>query len=115
MQPIRIQKALSEAGVASRRAAEELVRQGRVELDGQPAAAADVKIDPAAADIRVDGEALSYSRFTYLMLHKPAGLLSATEDRRQKTVLDLLPDSPFRTAWPACPPTCASPGTGRCC
>ena len=87
----RLDKLLAATGRWSRREVKDLVRQGRVELDGQPAAAADVKIDPAAADIRVDGEALSYSRFTYLMLHKPAGLLSVTEDPRQPTVLSLLP------------------------
>ena len=87
----RLDKLLAATGRWSRREVKDLVRQGRVELDGQPAAAADVKIDPAAADIRVDGEALSYSRFTYLMLHKPAGVLSAARDSRQKTVLDLLP------------------------
>ena len=87
----RLDKLLAATGRWSRREVKDLVRQGRVELDGQPAATADVKIDPAAADIRVDGEALSYSRFTYLMLHKPAGVLSAARDSRQKTVLDLLP------------------------
>ena len=87
----RLDKLLAATGRWSRREVKDLVRQGRVELDGQPAAAADVKIDPAAADIRVDGEALSYSRFTYLMLHKPADVLSAARDSRQKTVLDLLP------------------------
>ena len=87
----RLDKLLAATGRWSRREVKDLVRQGRVELDGQPAAAADVKIDPTAADIRVDGEALSYSRFTYLMLHKPAGVLSAARDSRQKTVLDLLP------------------------
>ena len=85
----RLDKLLAATGRWSRREVKDLVRQGRVELDGQPAAAADVKIDPAATDIRVDGEALSYSRFTYLMLNKPAGVLSAARDSRQKTVLDL--------------------------
>lgn len=49
------------------------------------------KIDPETADIRVDGETVSYRRFTYVLLHKPAGVLSAVEDSRQRTVLDLLP------------------------
>ena len=94
----RLDKLLAATGRWSRREVKDLVRQGRVELDGQPAAAAEVKIDPAAADIRVDGEALSYGRplpgegkLVYLMLHKPAGVLSAARDSRQKTVLDLLP------------------------
>ena len=87
----RLDKLLAATGRWSRREVKDLVRQGRVELDGRPAPAPDIKIDPAASDIRVDGEALSCSRFTYLMLHKPAGVLSAARDSRQQTVLDLLP------------------------
>ena len=55
------------------------------------AAGPEEKTDPERVDITVDGEELGYRRFTYLLLHKPAGLLSATEDGRQRTVLDLLP------------------------
>ena len=87
----RLDKLLAATGRWSRREVKDLVRQGRVELDGLPAAAPEAKIDPETADIRVDGERLRYSRFTYLMLHKPAGVLSAARDSRQKTVLDLLP------------------------
>ena len=87
----RLDKLLAATGRWSRREVKDLVRQGRVELDGRPAAAPEAKIDPETADIRVDGERLRYSRFTYLMLHKPAGVLSAARDSRQKTVLDLLP------------------------
>ena len=49
------------------------------------------QIDPETADIRVDGETVNFRRFTYVLLHKPAGVLSAVEDSRQRTVLDLLP------------------------
>ena len=52
---------------------------------------AEDKLDPAAAIITVAGETISLCRFTYVMLHKPAGVLTATEDRKQPTVLDLLP------------------------
>lgn len=88
----RLDKTLSSLGNWSRREVKELVRQGRVSVNGVCAAAADMKIDPATAQLVVDGQPVSYEQFTYLMLHKPAGVLSAVEDRRQKTVLDLLPE-----------------------
>ena len=87
----RLDKVLSGTGRWSRREVKELVRRGRVLLDGVPAASPEQKIDPETADIRVDGETVSYQRFTYVLLHKPAGVLSAVEDSRQRTVLDLLP------------------------
>ena len=87
----RLDKVVASAGKFSRREVKELVRQGRILVDGIPALSAEQKIDPSAAKIVIDGEAVSYEKYVYLMLHKPAGLLSATEDRREKTVLDLLP------------------------
>lgn len=74
-----------------RREVKDLVRQGRVRIDGVTARTAEEKLDPDAAAISVDGQPVETERFTYVMLHKPAGVLSATEDSRQSTVLDLLP------------------------
>lgn len=87
----RLDKIISATGKKSRREVREMVRQGRVLVDGKPAPAADMKVDPQTAVILLDGEPLNYEQFTYVMLHKPAGVLTATEDRRQETVLDLLP------------------------
>lgn len=87
----RLDKIISATGKKSRREVREMVRQGRVLVDGKPAPAADMKVDPQTAVILLDGEPLGYEKFTYVMLHKPAGVLTATEDRRQETVLDLLP------------------------
>ena len=87
----RLDKIISATGKKSRREVREMVRQGRVLVDGKPAPAADMKVDPQTAAIMLDGEPLDYEQFTYVMLHKPAGVLTATEDRRQETVLDLLP------------------------
>ena len=87
----RLDKILANTGRWSRKEARELVRAGRVAVDGVTAQAADGKYD-AAARFEVDGETVSGERLVYLMLHKPAGLLSATEDRDQRTVLDLLPE-----------------------
>jgi len=87
----RLDKLLAGTGKWSRREVKALVRQGLVRVDGRLAASAEDKLDPAAAIITVAGEIISLRRFTYVMLHKPAGVLTATEDRKQPTVLDLLP------------------------
>lgn len=87
----RLDKLLAGTGKWSRREVKALVRQGLVRVDGRLAASAEDKLDPAAAVVTVAGETISLRRFTYVMLHKPAGVLTATEDRKQPTVLDLLP------------------------
>lgn len=87
----RLDKLLAGTGKWSRREVKVLVRQGLVRVDGRLAASAEDKLDPAAAIITVAGETISLCRFTYVTLHKPAGVLTATEDRKQPTVLDLLP------------------------
>ena len=87
----RLDKILASTGRWSRRDGKILIREGRVLIDGTPARNAEEKVDPEMSAITVDGEDLGYRRYTYLLMNKPAGVLSATEDRRQGTVLDLLP------------------------
>ena len=87
----RLDKVLASTGRWSRREVKELIREGRVLVDGHLAGSGEQKVDPAGTALLVDGRAVAVSRFTYVMLHKPAGVLSATEDPRQETVLDLLP------------------------
>lgn len=91
MAMIRLDKIITDAGLASRKEAKALIRSGRVSVNGRTAASGDEKLDPELSSVCLDGEPIDYKRFRYLMLNKPAGLLSATEDSRQKTVLDLLP------------------------
>lgn len=87
----RLDKILANTGRWSRKEARELVRAGRVTVNGAVAASPEEKWDPAAQFL-VDGMPVSGERLVYLMLHKPAGLVSATEDPRQPTVLELLPE-----------------------
>ena len=87
----RLDKLLAGTGKWSRREVKALVRQGLVRVDGRLAASAEDKLDPAATVVTVAGETVALHRFTYVLLHKPAGVLTATEDRKQPTVLDLLP------------------------
>ena len=87
----RLDKILANTGRWSRKEARELVRAGRVSVDGVTARSPEEKYDPAAR-FTVDGDPISGERLVYLMLHKPSGLVSATEDPKQPTVLELLPD-----------------------
>lgn len=87
----RLDKIIASTGKWSRREARELARQGLVTVDGAAVRSVEEKVDPEAAEITVAGELLAYRRYTWVMLNKPAGYLSATEDGRGKTVLDLLP------------------------
>jgi 23S rRNA pseudouridine2605 synthase len=92
MSAIRLQKILSMSGVASRRAAETLITQGRVTVNGRTVTALGSKADPAADDIRVDGRRMKVAEARrYLLLHKPRGYVTTRSDpSRRRTVIDLL-------------------------
>lgn len=87
----RIDKLIASTRRWSRREAKVLIRAGRVSVNGAPPAGPEAKADPETVQITVDGEPLILRPFTYVMLNKPAGYLSATEDGRGATVLDLMP------------------------
>ena len=89
----RLDKLLASTGRWSRAEAKRLVREGRVLDGGRAAVSAEEKYDPETARLTVDGEPLRLREHVYVMLNKPAGVLSATEDGRGKTVLDLLPEA----------------------
>ena len=91
MERQRLDKIIASTGKWSRREVKNLIRQGRVLVDGYPAQSPEEKADPETAEILVNGEPIGYRRYTWLMLNKPAGYLSATEDGKGETVLDLLP------------------------
>lgn len=86
----RLDKLLTQSGLYSRREARELIRSGRVSVDGETLRRPEVKAAEDAA-VFVDGEEVNCSLCRYFMLNKPADVLSATDDRSQPTVLDLLP------------------------
>ncbi len=111
----RIQKTLANAGVASRRACEELVLQGRVEVNGQVVRSLPVLVDPAEDDLRVDGERVrtgakrvggrSEPKHVYIILNKPAGVVcsNASQEsagRPQRRAIDLLPPDFQRRVYP---------------
>jgi pseudouridine synthase len=88
----RLQKILSQAGIASRRAAEKLIAEGRVTVNGVTVREMGSKADPASDDIRVDGRRVKGpERLRYILLNKPAGYVTTRSDeKRRPTVLDLL-------------------------
>ena len=87
----RLDRLLSELGVATRSELRLMIKSGRVTVDGVAAVQSDMKIEEQGHTICVDGVALCTSRLRYFMMDKPEGVLSATEDKRQETVLDILP------------------------
>ena len=87
----RLDKLLAGTGKWSRREVKLLVKQGRVLADGAPAPSSEEKYDPETVMLTVDGENVFWRKHTWVMLNKPDGYLSATEDGKGKTVLDLLP------------------------
>ncbi len=88
----RLQKIIAQAGLASRRAAEELITQGRVSVNGQTVTALGTKADLATDDIRVDGRRLKGpERLRYILLNKPKGYITTRSDeKRRRTVMDLI-------------------------
>jgi 16S rRNA pseudouridine516 synthase len=87
----RIDKLLSGTGRYSRREAAALAKSGAVTVDGVCCRDASKKVDPEKQTVAVRGEPLGWKKHVYLLMNKPLGVLSATKDREQKTVLDLLP------------------------
>ncbi len=90
---MRLDKYLSDTCIISRTQAASVIRAGRVMVDGKTALKGDMKIDEKKAAVTFDGELLSYSEFIYIVMNKPAGVVSATDDIREKTVLSLLPEN----------------------
>lgn len=93
MEKQRLDKIIASTGKWSRREVRELARRGQVLVNGFALRSMEEKLDPETAEIVVCGERLHYRPYTWIMLNKPAGYLSATEDGHGKTVLDLLPQS----------------------
>ncbi len=87
---IRLDKFLTEMGQGTRSQVKEMARKGRIAVNGQVVRQADVKINPEADNICLDGARVAYARTEYYMLNKPQGVVSATEDGRYRTVTELI-------------------------
>lgn len=89
----RLDKILSEAGVASRKELKSIIRGGRVLVNGQVVKNPEEKFDEATAEIIFDGAPVRKNSVVVLMLHKPAGYVTSTDDPRDRTVMELIPES----------------------
>ena len=88
---LRLDKFLANMNVGSRSQVHEIIKAGQVTVNGKVCRSAKQKVKEDA-EVLVNGQAVVYQQYHYFLLNKPAGVLSATEDSRQKTVLDLLKD-----------------------
>ena len=87
----RLDKFLCDSGIGTRSQVKVILKSGRVTVNGKPEKDGSRKIEPAADTVMLDGETLGGKRRVVLMLNKPAGFVTATEDARERTVMELLP------------------------
>jgi len=90
MSLIRLDKLISDSGRYSRSEANSLIRGGRVSVGGKIITSNSEKIDPNTQEVKVDNKPLIYKEFIYIMMNKPQGYVSSTEDKNDKTVIELL-------------------------
>lgn len=88
----RIDKIVASQGIYSRSEVKSLISKKRIAVDGEIVKSSSVKADPNKAEITINGQKLVFKKHVYLMLNKPKGYVSATEDRDHKTVLELIPE-----------------------
>lgn len=97
---LRLDKYLSDMNIASRSEVKSWIRKGRVSINSRPCYEANEKVDVHKDEVRLDGHKILYEEFIYLMLNKPQGVVSATRDNKDKTVVDLLKDIRCKDLFP---------------
>lgn len=98
---MRLDRFLCETGFGTRSEVKSLLKKGLVTVNGNPVKKPEQKIDEKTDAVVCNGRNASYAKFVYIMLHKPAGVVSATEDRRERTVLELLAEGERKDVFPA--------------
>ena len=93
---MRIDKFLSETGTLTRKESSKAAKTGRITVNGEVVKATDRHIDPEKDVIALDGNVIGYKKFVYIIMNKPQGYVSATDDPKEQTVLDLLPEKEQR-------------------
>lgn len=97
---IRLDKYLADMGVGTRAEVKKYIKQGKVTVDGAVVKSAELKIDQEVQQVMFQGSPIGYEEFEYYMLHKPAGVISATTDSKDKTVVDLISDKKRKNLFP---------------
>ncbi len=94
---MRLDKFLAEVGLGSRKEVKQLIKRGQITVNQQLEKSDKRQIEPAKDLVMFQDERLHYQEFYYYLLHKPAGVVSATEDKRDRTVIDLFDEKDFRS------------------
>ena len=97
---IRLDKFLCEMEMGTRSQVKDLIKKGMVTVDGEVIKKAEYKFDESKAKVYVKEKEVAYQKFYYYMLHKPAGVVSATVDNHDRTVMELLKDAPGKDLFP---------------
>ncbi len=93
---MRLDKLVASQGKYSRNDVKKLIKQGQILVDGECAKSPELQVDPDSSEVVICGELLKYKEHIYIMMNKPAGVVSATDDKTHKTVLDLVPPELYR-------------------
>lgn len=97
---IRLDKYLSEMGVGTRQEVKKMIRKGQIKIDGYVVLKPEVKVDEIKQTVYVDDQPVIYEKYEYYLLNKPQGVISATEDSCERTVLDLISSKKRRDLFP---------------
>lgn len=97
---IRMDKYLADMGIGTRQEVKKYMKQGRVTVDGELVKKPETKVDIEKSKVCFDGREVLYEQYEYYMLHKPAGVISATEDNRCETVIDLIESKKRKDLFP---------------
>ena len=100
MVEIRLDKFLADAGAGTRSEVKIKIKKGRVTVNGEAVGKSDIKINPDIDEVCLDGKKLIYNEFEYYMLNKPQGVVSATKDDKDKTVIELITEAKRRDLFP---------------
>lgn len=97
---LRLDKFLSDMNIGTRSEIKAWIRKGRVSINSEPCIRPEIKVSTGKDEITFDGQRVYYEEHIYIMLNKPAGVVSATEDKRDKTVIDLIKGSNRKDLFP---------------
>lgn len=100
MAQLRLDKYLADMGIGTRSQIKEAAKKGRIQVNGQTEKKTDRKITPGDDQVIMDGQVIGYVHMEYYMLNKPQGVVSATEDRKYQTVVDLIADRQRKDLFP---------------
>lgn len=100
MGKVRLDKYLADRKEGARSKVKEQIKRGHIRVNGIVVTKSEYKLDPEQDLVTVDGRQIEYVEFEYIMLHKPAGVVTATSDKRDKTVMDLLTDTKCKDLFP---------------